>query len=156
MVPFLIRWRDKNVWLNEDEGVFVFGPDERGDIEVTDIDTGDVIGIFSSRDLKHIKPNSGVRGVIDTALVQFQLLDDNIANRISAVDSIARDPEASQLEPLRASIPGEPDADLKARKERLERLLTIRFGATDEERVQAIQCFQCDTSIDVRAALNPL
>ena len=156
VVPFLIKWRDKNVWLNKDEGIFVFGPDERGDIEVTDIDTGVVLGTFSSRDLKQIKPNSGVRGVIDTALVEFQLLDDNIANRISAVDSIARDPEASQLEALRASIPDEPDADLKVRKERLERLLTIRYGATDEERVEAIKSFEGNTNIDVRAALNPL
>ncbi|MEO0919512.1 MAG: urea ABC transporter permease subunit UrtB [Pseudomonadota bacterium] len=156
VVPFLIKWGAREVWLNEDEGVFYFGPDGRGDIEVTDIDTGEVAGTFSSRDLKHIRPNSGVRGVIATALVQFQLSDPEIENRIAAVDSIARDPEASQLEPLRASIPDEPDADLKARKERLERLLTIRFGATDEERVEAIQSFQGDTSIDVRAALNPL
>ncbi|MGB7432959.1 MAG: urea ABC transporter permease subunit UrtB [Ahrensia sp.] len=156
VVPFLVRWSAGEVWYNEAENIFYFGPNGRGDIEVTDIDTGEVVGTFSSRDLTQIRPNSGVRGVISTALVQFQLSDPNIANRRSALDSIARDPEASQLEPLRASIAGETDAELTALKERLERLLTIRFGATDEERVAAIEAFGGDTSIDVRAALNPL
>lgn len=156
VVPFLIRWSGREVWLNKEDGVFYYGPDSRGDIEVTDIDTGEVAGVFSSRDIKHIKPNSGVRGVIATALVQFQLTDPDAGNRIAALDAIARDPQDSQLEPLRASIADEPNADLKARKERLERLLTIRFGATDAERVGAIEAFRGDTSIDVRATLNPL
>ncbi|MEM0899262.1 MAG: urea ABC transporter permease subunit UrtB [Pseudomonadota bacterium] len=156
VVAFLQRWSAREVWLNEDEGVFYFAPGGRGDIEVTDIDTGEVVGTFSSRDLKHIRPNSGVRGVIATALVQFQLSDPDLGNRIAAIQSIERDPEETQLEPLRASIPDEPDAALKARKRRLERLLTIRFGETDKERVTAIEGFAGDTSIDVRAALNPL
>ena len=155
-LPFLSRWSDRQVWYNEADGVFYFGPDGRGDIEVTDIDTGAVVGTFSSRDLTHIRPNSGVRGVIASALVEFQLADDNPATRQAAIDAIARNPEASQLEPLRASIANEPDAGLMARKQRLERLLTIRFGATEEERIAAIIAFSGDTGIDVRAALNPL
>ncbi|MEM1364871.1 MAG: urea ABC transporter permease subunit UrtB, partial [Pseudomonadota bacterium] len=76
--------------------------------------------------------------------------------RRSAIVSIERDPEASQLQPLRASIDGEEDVTLKARKVRLERLMTIRFGETDAERVDAMASFDGDTGIDVRAALNPI
>ncbi|MEO1746193.1 MAG: urea ABC transporter permease subunit UrtB [Pseudomonadota bacterium] len=153
---FLAKWRDKQVWLRKEDGLLFYGPDARGDIELTDIDSGQVVATAASRDLKQIKPNSGVRGVIGSALVQFQLSDPDIANRLAAVTSIERRPEDTQLEPLRASIPDEPDAALKTRKVRLERLMTIRFGETDEERVAAIEEFRGDTAIDVRAALNPI
>ena len=153
---FLARWRDKEVWLREEDGVFFFGPDGRGDIDLTDIDTGEPRGVASSRDLKQVKPNSGVRAVINAALVRFQLSDPDPAVRAAALDTLAREADASQLEPLRRSIPDESDPALKARKERLEGLLTIAFGATPEDRIAAIRRFEGDTAIDVRAALNPL
>lgn len=153
---FLERWRDKQVWLREDDGVFFFAPDARGDIELTDIDTGQVVGSASSRDLKQVKPNSGVRAVIDAALVRFQLSDPDTDVRATALDTLEREADASQLEPLRASIESETDPDLKARKVRLERLLTVSFGDTTDERIEAIRYFEGDLGIDVRAALNPL
>lgn len=153
---FLERWRDKQVWLRKDDGVFFFAPDARGDIELTDIDTGQIVGMASSRDLKQVKPNSGVRAVIGAALVRFQLSDSDPTARATALDTLERDADATQLQPLRASIPTETDADLKARKERLERLLTISFGETASERIEAIRYFEDDLGIDVRAALNPL
>ena len=153
---FLERWRDKQVWLRKDDGVFFFAPDARGDIELTDIDTGQIVGMASSRDLKQVKPNSGVRAVIGAALVRFQLSDPDPTTRATALDTLERDADATQLQPLRASISTETDADLKARKERLERLLTISFGETAPERIEAIRYFEDDLGIDVRAALNPL
>lgn len=153
---FLKRWRDKEVWLRKEDGVFFFGPDARGDIELTDIDTGQTVGSASSRDLKQVKPNSGVRAVIGAALVRFQLSDSDPTVRATALDTLERDADATQLQPLRSSIETETDPDLKARKERLERLLTISFGETAPERIEAIRYFEDDLGIDVRAALNPL
>lgn len=153
---FLKRWRDKQVWLRKEDGAFFFAPDARGDIELTDIDTGQSVGTVSSRDLKQVKPNSGVRAVIGAALVRFQLSDPDPAVRSTALDTLERDADKTQLEPLRTSIATESDPDLKTRKERLERLLTIAFGATTSERIEAIHYFDGDLGIDVRAALNPL
>ncbi len=152
---FLRRWREKEVWLREEDDLFVFGDDKK-EFDVIDIDTGETLGRATSRDLKQIKPNSGVRGVISSALVRFQLSDPDSKLRRDALQSIERDPEASHLEPLRASIAEEVDPVIKARKERLERLLTISFGDSDEERIAAMQSFRGDTELDVRAALNPL
>ncbi len=152
---FLRRWREKEVWLREEDDLFVFGDDKK-EFDVIDIDTGETLGRATSRDLKQIKPNSGVRGVISSALVRFQLSDLDSKLRRDALQSIERDPEASHLEPLRASIAEEADPVIKARKERLERLLTISFGDSDEERIAAMQSFRGDTELDVRAALNPL
>lgn len=153
---FLSRWRDKEVWRRKDDGRFFFGPDARGDIDITDIDSGAVVGTVSSRDLKQVKPNSGVRGVIDAALVRFQLSDPDPALRAAALDTLERAANASQLAPLKASLDGEFDAVLKARKERLLALLTISYGESSDERIAAISQFEADTAIDVRATLNPL
>ena len=78
-------------------------------------------------ELTELKPNAGVRGLIETALVQFTLSDPDPTVRAEALTSIARDPTAEALEPLRASLASEADPALKAQKDRLERFLTLRF-----------------------------
>ncbi|MCG6885532.1 MAG: urea ABC transporter permease subunit UrtB, partial [Silicimonas sp.] len=50
----------------------------------------------------------------------------------------------------------ETELELKTRMARLERLLTIRYGETEAERIDAIEHFSGDLGLDVRAALNPL
>jgi len=153
---FLSHWRNKEIWLRREDGLFFVGPNTHGDIELKNIDTGASEGTYSSRDLKQVKPNSGVRSVIGAALVRFQLSDPDPDVRASAIETLERRSNDSQLEPLRASIEMETLPELKARKTRLEGLLTIAYGATSKERVEAINRFKGDTNIDVRAALNPL
>ncbi|MEM8794722.1 MAG: urea ABC transporter permease subunit UrtB [Pseudomonadota bacterium] len=152
---FLEKWREKDVWLRKEDGQFYFAEDiGNRTFRLIDIDTGVAAGEVSKRDLKQLKPNSGVRAIIAAALVQFQLLDPDPARRQEALSAIERDPEASHLAALRASIGDEPDADLKEQKTRIERLLTIRFAEEDDERVEAINHFASDTGVDVRATLN--
>ena len=85
---FLKLWRDKRVWRRKQDGVFFFGPNTGGKIELTDIDTGTPIGTVSSREFKQIKPNSGVRSVINAVLVQFQLEDPDPEARLAAVRTL--------------------------------------------------------------------
>ncbi len=94
--------------------------------------------------------------MIGAALVQFQLSDPDPANRRTALNAIERDPEPSHLTALRGAIDDETDPAIKARKERLERLLTIRYGATDADRIAAIHSFSGDLGVDLRATLTPL
>ena len=84
-------------------------------------------GHAAKSDITELKPNAGVRGMIATALVQFTLSDPDPAKRAAALNSIAKDPKPEALAPLRAAIAGETDPALKAQKQRLERLLTLRF-----------------------------
>ncbi|MDJ0822889.1 MAG: urea ABC transporter permease subunit UrtB [Paracoccaceae bacterium] len=152
----LQRWQAKEMWRNKDSGLFVFGEKDGKELRASDVSNGAEIGTFEAKGFKQLKPNSGVRGMIGAALVQFQLSDPNPEKRLVALRAIERDPEASHLVALRGAIAGEEDPDLLASKERLERLLTIRFGETDEERITAIAAFDGDLGVDVRAALNPL
>ncbi|MCH2069100.1 MAG: urea ABC transporter permease subunit UrtB [Shimia sp.] len=150
-------WAAKNMWQRKEDGLFFIG--EKIDSKtyaLTDFDSGETVGEFPKKELKQLKPNSGIRALIGTALVQFQLSDPDIEARKAALLSIERDPEASLLAPLRASIDGEPDAALKAQKQRLERLLTIGYDTDETARLSAIADMSGDLGVDVRATLNPL
>ncbi|AXT35572.1 urea ABC transporter permease subunit UrtB [Phaeobacter sp. LSS9] len=150
-------WQGKKLVMRKSDGLFFRG-DTIGDsrYELTDLGSGAVIGVVDKADLKPIKPNSGVRALIGTALVRFQLNDPVAAIRRAAVTSIGRDPSAKALEPLRASIRSETDDDLRVLKQRQERLLTMRFDIDPQARVAAIEDMSGDLGVDVRAALNPL
>ncbi len=153
----LETWAAKDMWMRKSDGLFFAGEKVEGrSYELTDFDTGAVVGTFEKSDLKQLKPNSGIRAMIGTALVQFQLTDPSRPKRLAALQSIQRDPEGALLEPLRASIEGEPDAEVKVLKQRLERLLTIGFDKDAAARVTAIEEMSGDLGVDVRAALNPL
>jgi urea transport system permease protein len=152
--PLMLEaWADRRFGQRKADGAFFILEKTDEGYALTDL-TGANAGTASKADVTELKPNSGVRGMIATALVQFQLSDpDQSAN---ALDSIARDPDPAHLDPLRASIPTEKNPEVLARKIRLERLLTIRFDKDSAERVAAINGFGSDLGVDLRGALNPI
>ena len=152
---FLERWQDKGVWQRDADGVFFFGTETGDTLALRDIDS-DAESTAPASGFSQLKPNGGVRRLIGTALVQFQLTDPDLARRQSAVDSIARRPEADQLAPLRASIEAETDAALKARKIQLTNFLSASFGDTVADRIAAITSMASDTSIEARAVMNQI
>jgi urea transport system permease protein len=151
----LQAWEGKRLGLRKADGALFILAAEGDGFALTDL-TGKPAGTAAKADITELKPNAGVRGLIATALVQFTLSDPDRAARKAALDSIARDPSADHLGPLRGSIAGETDAALLAQKQRLERLLTLQFDADAAARVAAIEGFGTDLGLDVRGALNPL
>lgn len=153
---FLEDWRDKAIWMRSDDGIF-FSVLEDGDgLILTDLDTGDQTAVAEDDGFDQIRPNAGVRRVINAALVQFQLSDPDMTRRIAALDAISRDPAPDQLVPLRLSLPDEPDAAILARKVQLERQLTARFGDSTQERVAAINHLSGDLSVEVRGVISQI
>ncbi len=152
---FLEQWEDKGVWQRTSDGMFFFATEEGNDLRLRDIDTG-AETLAPKSGFSQLKPNGGVRRLIGTALVQFQLADPDLARRASAVDSIARRPDESQLEPLLASVDGEPDAALKARKIQLANFLSASFAPDPNDKIDAINSLSKDTSIEARAVLNQI
>jgi len=151
----LTAWADKGLGIRRSDGAFfLISPAAEG-WALRDL-TGADAGTVAKPDIIDLKPNSGVRGLIATALVQFQLTDPDPARRDAALTAIAREPEPAHLDALRAAIGSEPDPVRAARKARLERLLTLRFDPDPAARVAAIRGFGTDTGLDLRAALNPL
>ncbi|KJZ19165.1 urea ABC transporter permease subunit UrtB [Loktanella sp. S4079] len=154
VATFLEQWQEKNVWQGP-EGDFHFATEDGDNLLLTDIDTG-VETTVPDAGFTQIKPNGGVRRVIGTALVQFQLMDPDLDRRTTAVASIARRPEASQLAPLLASIDGEEDSALRDRKIQLANFLSARFADAPEDRIAAIQSLSSDVSVEARAVLNQI
>ena len=153
-LPFLEAWRDREIVQRESDGLFFAASEDGDDIILRDLDT-DATTIASPDDnLTEARPNGGVRRAIGDALVQFKLSDPDIEKRQAAVDAIARSMDASQLEPLEASIAGEADPALLAQKSRLVGMLNASFAETTEERIAAVEALSGDLSVDVRAVLN--
>lgn len=151
----LSAWADKRLVIRKADGAMFVARPEGDGFALTALD-GAPAGTATKGEVTELKPNAGVRGLIETALVQFTLSDPDPARRASALTSIARDPTAEALAPLRASLATEEDPTLKAQKERLERFLTLRFDPDTAARVAAIESLGADISLDTRAALNPL
>ncbi|MFW2588773.1 urea ABC transporter permease subunit UrtB [Sagittula sp. SSi028] len=147
---FLEDWRDKNIWVADDGLFYAISGDT-----VTDITTRTDVAI-SKDTLTQIRPNGGVRRVINEALVQFQLSDPDITRRTEAVDAIARNLSPDQIAPLSGAIDNEADPALKLRKQRLLNYLTARYGDSTEARIDAIEALSSDLSVEGRAVLSQI
>lgn len=151
----LSAWAEKGLGIRKADGAFFLISASADGYTLTALD-GSPAGVAAKADITELRPNSGVRGLIATALVQFQLSDPDRARREAALTAIARDPSPDHLAPLRAALADEADAALSVQKQRLERLLTLRFDPDSAARVEAIKGFSGDLGLDLRAALNPL
>jgi len=151
----LTAWGEKGLGIRKSDRAFFLITAQEGGYALRDL-SGAEAGVAAKSDIIELKPNAGVRGMIATALVQFTLSDPDPAKRLAALQSIAKDPKAEALTPLRAAIPTETDAVLRAQKERLERLLTLRFDPDSAARIAAIGSFGADLGLDLRGALNPI
>lgn len=154
---FLTRWQNKELWYRSEDNRFFYVVEEDDDTYVLmDVITGVEAGKAGKQDITQIKPNSGVRRLLGASLAQFRLLSPDPEMRRASLDSIARDPKPEHLPGVRKALAKETDPDLKNRFERFERLLTMQFAETSQERVSAITSFSDSLSLEVRAALNPL
>ena len=129
-LAMLQAWADRSLGLTETGQVLIMDDDA-----ATDAVTGDA---FAGADPRMLRPNSGVRGVIEAALAAGALTDPDPARRAAALQSLERGAAPDQLPLLRAAL-DDPDPVLAARKARLERLLTIQHDPDSAARVAAIE-----------------
>ena len=153
----LQTWQNKDLWLRKEDGLFFQAKKiDNKTYELIDLENNKVIDQDRKSNLKQIKPNSGIRALIANALVRFQLSDPDPNERITALKAIERAPSNEALIPLRTSIDGEPNLNIKEMKVLLERLLTISFDETENQRLEAINDVSGNLDIKVRATLNRL
>ncbi len=65
----LERWEEKQLWLREADGLFVFAAPEGDGLALTDIDSGAALGAVPKSDATQLKPNSGIRSLISLGLL---------------------------------------------------------------------------------------
>ena len=153
----LEKWAAREMWVDEATGLFVYAEEvDRDTLRIFDFADAGEIAEVPDEGYDQLKPNSGIRALIGSALVKFQLSDPDPAARLAALTALERNGNESHLPVLRAAIEDEPDAAIRARKERIERLLTISYGATSADRITAMEGFRGDLGVDARAKLNPI
>ncbi|MDF1667993.1 MAG: urea ABC transporter permease subunit UrtB [Roseovarius sp.] len=150
---FLEAWSDRRVVMRGADGLFFIAEKDGDTYVLTDIDTG-ATSQLPRDDAKELRPNAGVRRVIGTALIEFQLNDPRRDARIDALTALERAGSAKLLEPLRASMVDEPDTEVAAMKAALERRLTARFDPDPAARIAAIGDMSDSIAIEDRAALS--
>lgn len=154
---FLSKWQEKELWFRKSDNQFFFvTTEDKKTYTLIDVISGEAVEDIEKRDIKQIKPNSGVRGLLAASLVQFQLTDPDVTVRRKSLESLARDPKREHLAALRIAMEKEEDVELRETLVRLERLLSMQFENDAEKRVEAINSFAGALSIDVRAKLNPI
>jgi urea transport system permease protein len=153
------RWANRELHAREADGRFFLAEetDEENEIfTLYHVATGEPLGTAHDDELDHIRPNAGIRRLIDAALVQFRLLDPDPAVRRDSLQAIERDPEPAHLPLLRRAIAQETDGALRTLMERRERILSVDFAETVDDRITAIESLSGDLSLEARASLNPL
>src|SRR6056297_1979917 len=61
----LERWQAREMWQNEETGLFVFAEEvDRDTLRLFDVATGAEIGEVADDIYDHLRPNSGIRGMI--------------------------------------------------------------------------------------------
>nr|WP_306754882.1 urea ABC transporter permease subunit UrtB [Paracoccus sp. M09] len=146
-LTLLSAWADRSLGVTDDGRLLIVAGDT-----ATDAVTGQPV---PGADPKMLRPNSGVRGVIESVLVASEISNPDPVRRAAALASIARDGTAEHLAALRSAAP-EADPALALQRDRVASLLTIRFDPDPAVRVAAIDDLAGGVGLDFRAALNPL
>jgi urea transport system permease protein len=154
---FLERWQNREVYQRQSDGLFVYVEDSDADpLTLLDLSSGAVLGTAGSREVSQLRPNGGVRRVIASALVQFQLAAPDPAQRLLALEAVADAPDESHLPLVAARMETETDPALRARLEVLLPQLVIAFSDDEAARVAAIDRLAGNVTLAARATLNRL
>ena len=159
---FMQNWKDKTLYFVKADGRFVTveatGKDDAGKkiVDVRDAVSKQPLGLMPAKNVKQIKPNSGVRAKIASALAPVQLTSDNIDIRRAGLAAISRDIQPSHLLPLQRAVATEIDASLKQLLEKTYKFAVITYGTDTAQIVAAINNLKGDLSLEARAVLNPL
>ena len=155
-IEFLDKWQTKKLWFLKQEKEFVYVEKNADRYRLISPITGKIQGTVEKKLLKQVKPNSGVRAIIGSALVGHQLMSDDLKKRQTSAEIIGRELKRRYLIPVAAALKNEENIELKQKLERLHRFLIIKFDPLPSSRAEAIRKLNGDLSVDARAVLNPL
>ena len=153
---FLELWKLKNLYFIKETRKIIYIK-EKGDlIEAFEIDGITKIGIYDKKEIKKIKPNSGVRAKIDTLLVKYQIFNPDLTVRKKSIASLSRNIEPDHLPLLRKASNSEQNSELKDEIDNLLRFAVIKYSSSEVEKLDVINSFENNTNIAIRASLNQL
>lgn len=154
---FLKIWKDKNLYFIKKSKQFVTvkKKNQTGYELISLIDKKN-LGFFNKKEVKRIKPNSGVRSKISEALIGFQLLSKNPQVRLKSLETLSRKFSPQYLKPLKKAWETEPNLQLKNKMSELIIFGTLKYSNDDLEKIKSLKLLKGNLSIEARGAIASL
>ena len=154
---FLKIWKDKNLYFIKKSKQFVtVKKKNQTGYELITLTDKKNLGFFNKKEVKRIKPNSGVRSKISEALIGFQLLSKNPQVRLKSLETLTRKFSPQYLKPLKKAWETEPNLQLKNKMSELIIFGTLKYSNDDLEKIKSLKLLEGNLSIEARGAIASL
>ena len=133
---FLNLWKNKKLfYIKETKKIVLISKFDNKTYYAIDIFSNAKIGKKKKKDFKKIKPNSGVRAKIATALVNFQIFSNDKNKRINSINALEKKILPEHLKLLRKAFLLEEDDRLKIKIKKLLQFAILQHGTDDKEKL---------------------
>ena len=154
---FLKSWKNKELYyVKKSKLIAILKQKNSNGYELLQFSNKTNLGFFKKKEIKVIKPNSGVRSKISNALIGFQLLNDDPNVRSKSLETLTRKFNSKYLIPLKNALNKENNPDLKKRMSELLVFGTIKYSQNEDEKISSLNSLRGNMSIEARGAIASL
>ena len=155
VAQFLTLWKNKKLYyIKKSKNIVLAKKADDNSYKVLDIFSNFLIKKFAKKDLKKIKPNSGVRAKISSALVRFQILSKDEEKRLNSIKALEKKILPEHLNLLRNALSSEQNIILRDRLQNLLYLAILEFSQNEVEKLKVLDKLSGNTSLEIRAAFS--
>jgi urea transport system permease protein len=154
---FLKLWKNKKLYfIKKNNVITIIKQKSSKGYELIKFTNSENLGLFSKKEIRNIKPNSGVRSKISNALVGFEILNEDRLIREKSLENLSRKFQPEYLVLLETALAKEKDKILKQRMKELLIFGTIKFSKNKKNRISAISSLKDNMAIEARGILSNL
>ncbi len=154
---FLTLWKEKKLnYEKKTKKIILVLKNNSNSFDVLDIFLETKISQLPKKDFKKIKPNSGVRAKISSALVSFQIFSKDQEKRLNSIKTLEKKILPEHLSLLRNAVRFEKNKILMKRLQRLLQLAILQYSLSENEKIKILDELSGNTSIETRAALSKI
>ena len=155
VAQFLTLWKNKKLYyIKKSKNIVLAKKADDNSYKVLDIFSNFLIKKFAKKDLKKIKPNSGVRAKISSALVRFQIFSKDEEKRLNSIKALEKKILPEHLNLLRNALSFEQNIILRDRLQNLLYLAILEFSQNEVEKLKVLDKLSGNTSLEIRAAFS--
>ena len=154
---FLQIWKEKKLYfVKKTKKIVIIKQKISEDFETIQFSNDRNLGFYKKKDIKQIKPNSGVRSKISDALIGFQLQNKSVKIRSKSLETLSRKFNPKYLTPLKKAMEKENDPSLKKRMSELLVFGTLKYSKNEKEKIKSLKTLSGNLSIEARGAIASL
>ncbi len=155
-VPVLRAYLEQRLFRRKSDDRLVIGEKSGKIYHLLDPLSLAALGEAGKRDLRKVKINNKLRGMVRGALGRLSLMDPDPDRRVEAADAVFKTRPRDMVPVLELALASEDDAPVAARIERALAATRLATGGETEIRVAALDVLAKFPDRDVRALINGL